>query len=107
MRALDGDQGVTGWSSEEFCIPYRSPKDGRTHRYYPDFKVERRDGSTWILEVKPEKQTRPPVPAKTKNRTIREALEFGVNSAKWEAARAYARGRGWKFHIMTERDLGI
>mgnify|MGYP000294505572 CR=1 FL=1 len=29
------------YASEEFCIPYLSPIDGRVHRYFPDFIMTR------------------------------------------------------------------
>ena len=40
----DANDNIIAWGSEEFSIPYRSPVDGRVHRYYPDFiiKVENR-----------------------------------------------------------------
>ena len=37
MRYLDNNSGIKEWASEELIIPYRSPIDGRVHRYFPDF----------------------------------------------------------------------
>ena len=36
MTYLDAHPDVLEWSSEEFCIPYVSPIDGRIHRYFPE-----------------------------------------------------------------------
>ena len=112
MRYLDAHRDVLEWSSEEFCIPYRSPVDGKVHRYFPDFKIKKNnpEGITEVVvvEIKPEKETRPPtVQTKKTRQYLREVYTWGINSAKWQAARAYCEDRKWKFMIMTERDLGI
>jgi hypothetical protein len=112
MRYLDAHKDVLEWSSEEFCIPYRSPVDGKVHRYFPDFKIKKNnpEGITEVVvvEIKPEKETRPPtVQTKKTRQYLREVYTWGINSAKWQAARAYCEDRKWKFMIMTERDLGI
>ncbi len=53
----DLNENILEWASEEFCIPYVSPIDGRVHRYFPDFliKVKEKTGSTktYVIEVKP------------------------------------------------------
>ena len=40
MRWCDQRDSVLKWASEEVIIPYRSPIDGRRHRYFPDFWVK-------------------------------------------------------------------
>ena len=64
MSYLDQHPDVIYWQSEEFFIPYRSPVDGKVHRYFPDFLVKKRekDGTvkTAIIEIKPKQQTAPP-----------------------------------------------
>ena len=112
MTYLDSHKDVIEWASEEFCIPYRSPIDGRTHRYFPDFwmKKKNKDGlmEVVVVEVKPEKQTKPPEPQKRKTkRYITEVTTWGINNAKWQAAQKFCSSKGWKFIIMTERELGI
>jgi hypothetical protein len=32
---------------------------------------------------------------------------YGVNEAKWKAARSFCADRGWSFIIMTEKELGV
>jgi hypothetical protein len=34
-------------------------------------------------------------------------MTWGVNEAKWKAAAVYCNDRGWKFDILTEKELGI
>lgn len=112
MTYLDNHPDVLKWASEEVCIPYRSPIDGRRHRYFPDFYVQRRvDGKIKesVIEVKPKIQTIPP---KRSNRAptqkyLREVRTYGINEAKWKAANDYCKDRGWDFLIMTEDQLGI
>lgn len=111
MSYLDAHPDVVEWSSEEFCIPYRSPKDNRIHRYYPDFKIkQKKDGKleTIVIEVKPLKQSIPPEKGtKTKRTFLNEVITYGINQAKWKAAKEYCESRMWKFMVMTEKDLGI
>lgn len=112
MDYLDKHQDVITWQSEEFYIPYRSPIDNRIHRYFPDFLVKKRekDGTvkTVLIEVKPEKQTKPPKhPGKVTKTYIKEVYTWGVNEAKWKAAEEYCQDRGWSFHVFTEKQLGI
>lgn len=109
MHYLDDHPGVKYWSSEEVIIPYRSPIDGRVHRYYPDFLVTKINNEVILVEVKPSEQTVPPQPKQGKKtkKYINEVVTWGVNSAKWESAREYCKDRNWKFQIMTEKELGI
>jgi hypothetical protein len=115
MGYLDSHKDVIQWSSEEFFIPYRSPIDGRIHRYFPDFYVKKKnaDGKieVVVIEVKPAAQTVPPVVSKKSNkptrRFINEVHTWGINSAKWEAAKAFCEDRNWTFQIFTEKELNI
>ena len=112
MCRLDADPRILSWSSEPVAIRYRSPEDGKPHRYYPDFwiRVAGVDGvaEELLVEVKPAHQTVPPTTdGKSKKRLIRESLTYAKNAAKWEAAEAYCTARGWRFVKMTERELDI
>ena len=40
MVYCDRSDRILEWGSEEFFIPYRSPLDGKIHRYFPDFYVK-------------------------------------------------------------------
>ena len=110
MDSLDMNSNVIRWASEEFKIDYISPVDNRPHRYYPDFYVEARepDGTIkkMVLEVKPAAQTKPPAsPKRRTKRYINEVMTYGVNEAKWKAAREYCKDKGWEFRIITEAEL--
>lgn len=112
LMHLDGHPDVLEYSSEEVVIPYRSPIDNKVHRYFVDFFVKKknRDGKieSCLIEVKPKKQTvAPKVQNKATKRYITEVQTWGVNSAKWAAAREYCKDRGWNFYIFTEDHLGI
>ncbi len=108
----DTQPNVLKWASEEFSIPYVSPKDGKVHRYYPDFLIEYRDTGgkvkKQIIEVKPKRQTRPP---ERKSRVTKsylyEAATYEINMAKWKAAGEFAKDNGIEFRIITEDELGI
>jgi hypothetical protein len=112
MMHLDEHPDVVEWSSEEFFIPYRSPVDGKLHRYFPDFYVKKinKQGliETAIIEVKPLAQTmEPKKQPKPSRKYITEVMTYGVNQAKWKAAREFCADRKWSFHIFTEKELGI
>lgn len=112
MNYFDQSETVLKWSSEELAIPYISPIDKRWHRYYPDFVIQVLDEQnrvkTVMIEVKPEKQTKPPQPRKrTTKRYIQEVKDWGINTNKWVAAQEYCADRKWEFRILTEKDLGL
>ena len=73
----DKNPAVIKWTSEETVIPYRCPTDDKIHRYFVDFQIQIRQTSgqlkTYLIEVKPEKQTQPPVyPGRRTQRYITE-----------------------------------
>jgi hypothetical protein len=111
MKYLDENTNVIYWASEELVIPYVSPVDNKVHRYFPDFivKVLNKEGkeTTMVLEVKPEKQTRPPSQKRKTKQFIQESITYAINEAKWKAAELFCLEHGWKFKIITEKDLGI
>ena len=59
MKYCDDNDAILEWSSEEIIIPYRSPVDGKLHRYFPDFWVRTPNGQT-LIEIKPKRQCKPP-----------------------------------------------
>lgn len=114
MSYLDTHPDILAWESEEFFIPYRSPIDGKIHRYFIDFKVTMKlangDIVTRLIEVKPSSQCKPPVKkekSKITPKYLKEVQTWGINSAKWDSAKAYCDKNGYEFQIITEKDLGI
>jgi hypothetical protein len=106
MSHFDAHQDIVWWSSEEHVVQYRSPIDGKIHRYFPDFIINTKNKETIMIEVKPLAQTIEPKKQKTPTkRYINEVYTWGVNSAKWSAAEEYCKDRKWKFQIMTEKDI--
>ena len=81
FKWCDTNPQILQWSSEEVVIPYLWDVDKRYHRYFVDLKVKFNNGETWLIEIKPDKQTRPP------------------------AYQSFAKDRGWKFVVWTENTL--
>jgi hypothetical protein len=110
MKFLDEHSGVLEYGSEEIVIPYKSPVDGKMHRYFVDFYVKLQDASgkikTYIVEVKPWSQTQPPKPRVRQTPAyIKECQTFAVNQAKWAAAQDFAKHNGIQFLVLTEKEL--
>jgi hypothetical protein len=110
MVYCDTNENIIEWQSEEKAIPYRSPVDGKIHRYFPDFliKVKESNGTikNYMIEIKPAKQTvPPPKPKRQTQRYISEVYEYAKNQAKWEAAREFCKDRQWEFKVLTENEL--
>ena len=100
MSYLDKHLDVIEWSSEEFCIAYRSPIDSKVHRYFPDFWVKKknRDGriNISVLEVKPKAECKPPpmeMQKKHPRRFINKVRTWGINELS---------GRQLKTFVMIE-----
>jgi len=111
-RWCDLNENVISWGSEEFFIPYVSPIDNKVHRYYPDFIIQVKESNgknkTYLIEVKPKKQTLPPVKkSKVTKNFIYETKTYAVNQAKWKAAKEWCDDRLIEFKIITEDELGI
>lgn len=110
MKWCDLNQNVLEWGSEEVVIPYISPKDLQSHRYFVDFfiKIRTKDGQIkkYLIEVKPYRFTQEPVPPKRKTKNfLNEVIQWSINTAKWKAARTFASNMGWEFLLITEKDL--
>lgn len=103
----DKNPQIEKWSSEETVVPYVSPIDGRPHRYFVDFKIRTSNGKTYLVEIKPKKQTLPPEGTRKTKQYLTEVSTYLVNQAKWEYAKRYAKERNWEFVIITEDNLGI
>jgi hypothetical protein len=70
--------------------------------------MKRVDGKEFLIEVKPLRETLPPVrEGKSEKRFVAECVTYGKNLSKWEAAERYAEINKMKFIIITEKELGI
>lgn len=118
MKYFDNCKDVVKWNSEEVIIPYRSTADGskdgggKLRRYFMDFWVKYENGREFLIEVKPYKETIPPVPPKRKTaksieRYQNEVYTYTVNIDKWKAAEKLAIKQGIIFRLVTEKSLPL
>ena len=111
MVYCDYTDAILEWGSEEIIIPYRSPWDGRIHRYFPDFYIKVRQSNgmikKFIVEVKPKIQTKPPKkhPKRKTKKWYKDVETWGINSAKWKSATEYCKDQNMEFKILTEDHL--
>jgi len=107
-KYLDSNDTIIRWASEEIKIPYLSSIDKKMHFYYPDFIFEAKQGdtvTTFMVEIKPKKQTKQPSFKKNKKSYLQESIQFEINNCKWKAAQYFCKKNGWIFKILTEDDL--
>lgn len=111
---LDTNKNVVSWGSEVIQIKYFNKNDGKQHIYWVDVYMEmmHQDGMVrkHIIEVKPEKKTKPPKIPKNKTRkamfNYQYALaEYNQNQSKWEEARRWASSHNMVFSVVTEEAL--
>ena len=109
MVYCDLNENILEWGSEEIVMPYRSPVDGRVHRYFPDFYIKVKESTgrikKMIIEIKPKRQCSPPSkPKKQTKGYLREAYEYAKNQAKWEAASEWCKDRGYIFKSSLKKN---
>ena len=113
MQILDGRPDVLNWSCESIIVPYYHPFKRRVARYYPDFTatMKNKEGkiSRWVLEVKPLKETQPPVHGKRAKQSTKIYSEvlWTINQEKWKAAEKYCQDNGMKFKLLTEKEIYV
>lgn len=102
-KFFDENPSIIKWCSEEISIPYLNPLDNKVHNYYPDFLVQfktNEDTKTWLIEVKPKKQT-----FLKENCSKKEKITWIINSAKWQAAENYCKKNNFEFKLITEKEI--
>lgn len=111
FRRCDTDPNIISWGSEEIVVPYHDRATGKLRRYFPDVIIKKRgpDGTIEVImiEIKPYAQSVPPTKGKSEKRYLQECKTFATNYSKWESATKFCERKGWKFIILTERELGI
>lgn len=111
FRWCDRNSNVLEWASESVIIPYINKADGKVHRYYTDGIIALKEGDSivrYIVEIKPSKQLLPPEPGNKKNSTVLyENYRYIQNQSKWEAAKKWCDKKGYRFIVLTEKELGI
>jgi hypothetical protein len=113
FQYCDLTENVISYQSEEFWVPYVSPIDNKTHRYFPDMKLKYKDKDgntrTLVVEIKPAKELKMP-DTNPKRRTKSWAYSvkmWAINQAKWSAAKEWCADHNYEFRIFTEKELGI
>ena len=107
----DNNSNVIRWGSENIIVPYVSKIDGKWHKYYVDNYVEIMEGEKlvkYLVEIKPHKQTLKPesTRGKKKSSLLYEQTQWIINNeGKWPAAKKFCENHGWKFLILTEKEL--
>lgn len=110
LKYLDNHPDVIWFASEELPIPYKSPVDQKVHRYFPDFiaRIRQVDKEiTVVMEVKPFNQTQLPKQKRRTQKFLQEVATYAVNQEKWRAADLFCKEHGWKFMLITEKELGL
>lgn len=110
FRFCDSNPNVLMWGSENVIIPYFSRLEHKWRKYHVDNYVKIKEGNTikkYLVEIKPHKQTMEPVATKRKKKSnlLYEQVQWGINTDKWEAARAFCKKNDMSFLIITEKDL--
>ena len=96
MLLLDFDRTVERYEEQPVKIDYRDAK-GRKRTYTPDILVHYRQN------LPPEK---PSTPLLCEVKYRKDLFEhWKENKPKMRAGRAYAREQGWRFRIITEREV--
>ena len=72
----------------------------------PTPKNKHNQKETIVVEVKPYKETKEPIPQKNLTKKyLYEVKTWSINKSKWNYAIEYCRDRNWKFMILTEKEL--
>lgn len=102
-KFCDQTPSIIKWSFEEIVIPYMSPIDQKQHNYFPDFLIQfqtENETKTWMVEVKPKKQT-----FLKENASKKEKITWIINNAKWQAAKNYCDKHNMEFKLVTEKEI--
>jgi hypothetical protein len=106
FRWCDENPSVVRWNSEEVIVPYICETDGKQHRYFIDLYLEMKSGKKYLIEIKPDSQTKPPKPVKRRTKKhLNEVLTFVKNQSKWRTADQFAKHNGMEFQVWTENTL--
>lgn len=96
LYLLEFDLNVDRYETQPLTITYIG-NDGRVHRYTPDVLV------TYRRDIVPAREM-PHLLAEVKLRKEYRG-RFKELKQRFRAARLYARERGWRFVILTEREI--
>ena len=103
----DRNTNIKEWSSEEVVIPYYYDVDKKYHRYFMDLKFTTKEGKVYLIEIKPEKETKIPKNPNKSKRYINEALTYVKNQNKWKDAEEYGLNENYKAWVYYPRELQV
>lgn len=86
IKVLDFDPAIEKIQSQPIKIEYRYK--GKLHKYYPDFLAVTNEKYFVLYEVKPE-----------------DKIDDEKNKIKFEVGKIYCEKKGWKFKVVTEKDI--
>lgn len=98
INYCENHPSIKRWASEPLKIRYYSRLDGKEMNYYPDFVVEKTNGSRILVEIKPKSQTYKPTVYD--NLWSKEA--WVKNMDKWVAAYRFAKNHNMSFVVVCE-----
>jgi hypothetical protein len=112
FKWADETESILEWSSEPFPIKYFDSSTNKVRRYFPDLflKVRNKSGGvdSYLVEIKPDKQTRPPKKGRKKTQTyLNEIATYEKNQSKWNQAEKFCESNNMRFKVITEKELGI
>lgn len=106
FKWIEKNPDIVEWNSEDVVIPYTCATDKKRHRYFIDLYFKHKNGKKYLVEIKPDKETRPPNPGRKKTkRYISEQLTYAKNQSKWHAATEFAKDNGVEFQVWTEKTI--
>jgi hypothetical protein len=113
MWRVEKSSNILKWGSETIWVPYYNKVKKRVCQYWVDLYVETKNQGIIIVEIKPEreikaiKENKRPKATKKKKRStlLYETKMWIINKSKWEAANDFAKKKGWKFMIVSEKHL--
>ena len=105
MRKCEANASVEKWSSEEVVVPYTMQEKingkfvTKRHNYHLDFSVIMKNGTKYIIEVKPRSLT------PLNESQIHQNPTIYKNACKWRAALIWAKMNNYQFKIINEDHL--
>ena len=98
INYCENHPSIKRWASEPLKIKYYSRLDGKEMNYYPDFVIEKTNGSRIIVEIKPKSQTYKP----TVYDNLWSKQAWVKNMDKWIAAYKFAKEHNMSFIVVSE-----
>lgn len=90
MFLLEFDRTVVSFEAQPMTITYKF--NGRTRRYTPDLKVQKKNDEIQIIEVKPQDK-------------LMKLLNDEEFKTRIIAAHSFCKTNGWEFKIVTDADI--